>query len=175
MSEPFGEKLKRLRTTRNISQRYLAKKAQTTQSYITSLENSKVSNPSHDVIRRLALALNISIEELTGESGGKLPTHIENFAFWLANKNVDEPTLANIAKIVEIYITSVQMSDHLESSDTIDKDITTVVAEESSVPQVGQEQYNELQTIIEQLRHNIQTSSSLLDLLTDKLKQPEQN
>lgn len=59
----FGEKLKKLRQQRELSQPDLAEAAQIEQSYLSKLENGR-SLPSSDVLERLMSALNVSLENL---------------------------------------------------------------------------------------------------------------
>jgi transcriptional regulator with XRE-family HTH domain len=104
MVETFGEKLRRFRKARNLSQAQLGSKAKTNQGHIADLENSRIINPGSDLMSRLARALGISIEELSGQSGGSLPPYIESFSHWLAEKNVTEHQLTFIQRIAEIYL-----------------------------------------------------------------------
>lgn len=59
----FGEKLKKLRQQRELSQPDLAEAAQIEQSYLSKLENGR-SLPSPDVLNRLMIALQVTIESL---------------------------------------------------------------------------------------------------------------
>jgi len=59
----FGEKLKQLRQQRELSQPDLADAAQIEQSYLSKLENDR-SLPSPDVLKRLMVALNVTMEVL---------------------------------------------------------------------------------------------------------------
>jgi transcriptional regulator with XRE-family HTH domain len=124
MDETFGDRLRRLRKAQKITQRVLAKKAGTTQGYITELETSKANNPSMEISVRLARALNVSVKELTGQEEGALPTHIQNFSLWLVSKNVNEETLAEIVNILDIYITHMPSEN---SSQSVNDDVNTDV------------------------------------------------
>jgi len=62
----IGQMLKRLREERNISQLQLAQQAGVAQGYISDLEAGTKANPSVDVLKKLAKALNCSIAELLG-------------------------------------------------------------------------------------------------------------
>lgn len=59
----FGEKLKQLRQQQALSQPDLAEAAQIEQSYLSKLENGR-SLPSQDVLNRLMLALNVTMDDL---------------------------------------------------------------------------------------------------------------
>jgi transcriptional regulator with XRE-family HTH domain len=62
----LGMKLKTLREQRGLSQAVLAKRINVTQPYITMLESGAFSNPTLDVLRKLAKALKVSVAELVG-------------------------------------------------------------------------------------------------------------
>jgi len=61
----FGDKLKRLRTGKSLSQEQLAKKLSITKSMISAYENS-VRLPSYDVLTKIALFFNVSFDYLFG-------------------------------------------------------------------------------------------------------------
>ena len=63
----FGNKLKQLRTSKNLSQEQLAKKLMVTKSMISAYENS-IRLPSYDVLTKIALFFNVSIDYLFGFS-----------------------------------------------------------------------------------------------------------
>lgn len=56
--------LRKLRTDRGLSQAELGAKAGVTDAYIAQLEKGKKSNPSLDVLKRLANALGVPVTEL---------------------------------------------------------------------------------------------------------------
>ncbi len=60
----IGRTVERLRTRQGISQRDLAKRARVTQAYVSLLERGEKSNPSIEVVKRLAKALGVPITEL---------------------------------------------------------------------------------------------------------------
>lgn len=60
----FNRKLKQLREDRGLSQRELAKKANTTGVYVCLLEAGAKQNPSLAVLKRLAKALGVPVTEL---------------------------------------------------------------------------------------------------------------
>jgi len=61
----FADKLKALRTSKALSQGNLAKKLNITKSMISAYENS-VRLPSYDVLTKIALFFNVSIDYLFG-------------------------------------------------------------------------------------------------------------
>ena len=56
--------IKQRRTELGLSQRELAKRVGVSDAYITQLETRERINPSLDVLRRLAKALQVSVAEL---------------------------------------------------------------------------------------------------------------
>jgi transcriptional regulator with XRE-family HTH domain len=59
--------LKTLREAKGLSQRALAKQVRVTQPYLVQLERGARRNPSLDVLKRLARALDIPVSTLLGE------------------------------------------------------------------------------------------------------------
>jgi transcriptional regulator with XRE-family HTH domain len=56
--------LRKLREERGLSQAQLAAKANVTDAYVAQLETGKKTNPSLDVLKRLARALGVPVTEL---------------------------------------------------------------------------------------------------------------
>ena len=63
----IGEQIKITRENKNLSKSELAKKINVSPAYITMLENGKKTNPSYDVINKIADALYISLDELLND------------------------------------------------------------------------------------------------------------
>lgn len=66
---PLGRRIKELREEAHLSQRALAARANTSHSYISTLETGVRQNCSLDVVRSLAKALNYPLASLLRESG----------------------------------------------------------------------------------------------------------
>lgn len=66
----FCNKLKELRTSKGLSQEKLAKRLHITKSMISAYENS-VRFPSYDVLTKIALFFNVSIDYLFGFTNKK--------------------------------------------------------------------------------------------------------
>ncbi len=66
-----GERIKKHRINKNISITELAVKANVSKSYLSYIERGLQKNPSLQVLSRLAKTLNVSLEELTGQSFSK--------------------------------------------------------------------------------------------------------
>jgi len=64
VSRTLGMRLKMLREQRGLSQAILAKRIKVTQPYITMLESGAFSNPTLDVLKKLAKALKVTVGEL---------------------------------------------------------------------------------------------------------------
>lgn len=62
IKEAFGERIKQLRSEREISQEYLANLAEMDRTYITSVENGK-RNISIKNIEKICKALNITLRD----------------------------------------------------------------------------------------------------------------
>lgn len=62
----IGERIKRLRTSRGLTQTELAARAGVPQSLISRLEGQTRDNPSADVLKRLARTLGCTIDYLVG-------------------------------------------------------------------------------------------------------------
>jgi transcriptional regulator with XRE-family HTH domain len=72
VAETFGQRLKRLRLRRGLSQRKLASAAGLSNGAISQAESEDLwigQLPSYDIMRRLASALDVTREELAGEGG----------------------------------------------------------------------------------------------------------
>jgi transcriptional regulator with XRE-family HTH domain len=60
----IGNNLKALRLLKRISQRELAKRSEISNTYINQIEQGIHNNPSLDILRRLASALDCKVEDL---------------------------------------------------------------------------------------------------------------
>lgn len=61
---PFGATLRRQRERYGLTQQELAERAIITQSYLAMLETGERENPSLDIVRRLARALELPLKDL---------------------------------------------------------------------------------------------------------------
>lgn len=62
-------RIKTLRKQKNMSQQTLAHVASITQAYLSLLETGKKTNPSLDILLRIAEALEVSVTDLLNEDG----------------------------------------------------------------------------------------------------------
>jgi transcriptional regulator with XRE-family HTH domain len=66
--ETFGERLRRMRDGQGLRQRELAQRAEMDSAQVSRYERGVIREPSADVLARLARALNVSVQELRGET-----------------------------------------------------------------------------------------------------------
>ena len=75
MTRTFGQYLRGLRRSREVSQRELAERVGVDFSYISKVENGRVPPPSGDTIARICEVLSVPSDELLAMTG-KMPTQI---------------------------------------------------------------------------------------------------
>jgi transcriptional regulator with XRE-family HTH domain len=76
MSQTFGEVLRTIRRSKEISQRELANKVAVDFSYISKLENDRIPPPAADTIVKICEVLDVQPESLLSLTG-KLPSEIK--------------------------------------------------------------------------------------------------
>ena len=64
-----GDRIRMLREEKGWTQNYLAKVAKVTQPTIWRLEKGGITNPKIDILMKIALALEVSVDVLTGGPG----------------------------------------------------------------------------------------------------------
>lgn len=72
----FGQALKELRRSKEVSQRELADRVGVDFSYISKIENNRMPPPAADTIERICRALDVSADDLLAMSG-KVPSSIK--------------------------------------------------------------------------------------------------
>lgn len=70
----FGTKIQELRRAKNLSQRDLAKKVPMDYTYLSKIENGKMTAPREGVITRLAEILEADLDELLALAGKTPPS-----------------------------------------------------------------------------------------------------
>jgi transcriptional regulator with XRE-family HTH domain len=82
-----GDRLRRIREAQNCTLTDVARRAKISKAYLSQLERDGNKQPSYDVVIRLATALGVSVEELTGRpavwdpsSADKYPPALRAFA-----------------------------------------------------------------------------------------------
>lgn len=86
--DALAKNLKLFRKKKNWSQTELAKNAGTTLTHINRLETGK-SNPSIEIVQKIALALEVSIDDLVSERDNSKEVKFENQAFYEKIKLLD--------------------------------------------------------------------------------------
>jgi len=76
MEETFGRKLRALRRSIGITQRELANRVGVDFSYISKLENDRLSPPAADTVLKICEALDATPDELLAATG-KIPIQIQ--------------------------------------------------------------------------------------------------
>ncbi|MFQ5754209.1 MAG: helix-turn-helix domain-containing protein [bacterium] len=76
MNKTFGQTLRDIRRSKNISQRELAKKVSVDFSYISKLENERIPPPAADTIVKICDVLEIPPDELLALTG-KMPSDVK--------------------------------------------------------------------------------------------------
>lgn len=74
-SNTFGRSLRTLRRSKSVTQRELARKVGVDFSYISKVENDRLSPPAADTIVKICEALGVAPEELLA-STGKIPRQL---------------------------------------------------------------------------------------------------
>ena len=73
-----------LRKERKLSQEQLANLANISRNYVSMIERGEANNVSDEIIRRIAVSLGVSLEELTGYPGDSsaivIPPSLRDFA-----------------------------------------------------------------------------------------------
>jgi transcriptional regulator with XRE-family HTH domain len=77
MKQTFGQALRELRRSKGLSQRNLAEKVGVDFSYISKIENDRLSPPAADTIVEICNALEVPVEELLALKG-KIPSELED-------------------------------------------------------------------------------------------------
>ncbi|KAA1287413.1 helix-turn-helix domain-containing protein [Leptospira interrogans] len=86
--DALAKNLKLFRKKKNWSQTELAKNAGTTLTHINRLETGK-SNPSIEIVQKIALALEVSIDDLVSGRDNSKEVKFENQAFYEKIKLLD--------------------------------------------------------------------------------------
>ncbi|RHX82929.1 helix-turn-helix domain-containing protein [Leptospira stimsonii] len=86
--DALAKNLKLFRKKKNWSQTELAKNAGTTLTHINRLETGK-SNPSIEIVQKIALALEVSIDDLVSVRDNSKEVKFENQAFYEKIKLLD--------------------------------------------------------------------------------------
>jgi transcriptional regulator with XRE-family HTH domain len=64
---PIGDQVKRLRAAAGLTQQALAIRAEMSISAVVHIESGRIPNPRLETLRKLAKALDVSLDELAGD------------------------------------------------------------------------------------------------------------
>jgi transcriptional regulator with XRE-family HTH domain len=99
----LGERLRELRVRQALSLSEVARRAQISKAYLSQLEHGESTQPSYEVLVRLATALGSGVSELTGRpavwepnESGPLPTSLRAFAEQVDLPDTDVSMLSKI-------------------------------------------------------------------------------
>jgi len=80
----IGDNVRNLRKRQKLSQEKLAELTYVSRNYISMIERGEAENISDEIIKKLALGLNVSVEQITGKpnerSGTMIPPALREFA-----------------------------------------------------------------------------------------------
>lgn len=100
MSEKFGEKLRQLRNSRNLTLEGLAEKVGSSKAYIWQLENKPSAKPSAELLLKLADALSEAPEFFLDDANSeRTESHISE-AFFRKFKKLSEEDKRTVERIV---------------------------------------------------------------------------
>ena len=103
MAETFGERLQQMRKRNNLTLDELAKKIDSTKSYVWELENKHNIRPSAELVYKLANVLNTTVDVLLGK---KSIDDIEekDKVFFSRYQPLKSETKDRLARIMDILI-----------------------------------------------------------------------
>ncbi len=79
MAEKFGERIRKIRTLRNLGLRETASKVDISAAYLSRIETNEESTPpAEDVIMKLARILDDDVDELM-RLAGRIPTDVREY------------------------------------------------------------------------------------------------
>jgi len=97
MKNTFGNILKQVRRSQNMSQRELAEKVGIDFSYISKIENDRIPPPAADTILKISSTLNAPVELLLSHSG-KVTNDLKDFI----SSNVEALRFLNEVKDMQL-------------------------------------------------------------------------
>lgn len=102
----LGEKVRDLRKKAGLTLEQLAAQADASKSYVWDLENNRLPKPSADKLAKIAKALGVTTEYLSGVdktmSEDEALLDAQDKAFFRKYRNLDEETKAKIRGILDI-------------------------------------------------------------------------
>ncbi len=105
----FGQRLKRLRNEKGLTQQVLADKIGIIRELISEYERDKL-RPHHDTVTRLALALEVSSDKLLGLDGVPIPSKVPDPKIQkriLEIEKLPEAKKKILLKMIDLFLQSV--------------------------------------------------------------------
>ncbi|WP_444930461.1 helix-turn-helix domain-containing protein [Microbulbifer sp. SSSA002] len=93
----FSERLKNLRNEKGLTLEALAKRVDSTKSYIWELENNNDKKPSADLVNRLARELGSTVEYMMGAEQND-----SDMVFFREYKTLSDPTKKQLQGMLEV-------------------------------------------------------------------------
>jgi len=103
MPSDFGDRLKIVRKNNKLTLEALAKKIDSTKSYVWELENKDSVRPSADTVQKLAVALETTVEVLMGERSMN-DLESQEKVFFRNYQQLREPTKKKLNEIMKILM-----------------------------------------------------------------------
>ena len=97
----LGETIKEMREKRNMSKAELARSIEVSPAYITMIENGKKTNPSMDILKKIALVLKIPLYDLITTSVEVDINENRNKANESIEKDIDKTNILDFEKNIE--------------------------------------------------------------------------
>jgi len=101
----LGEKISKYRKEEGLTLEALAKKIGSTKSYVWELENKDVARPSADLLHKIAVALNLSIDFLLNDKKKVFTQSEEDSVFFRKFQGLDPDTKKKIQSLIDIWET----------------------------------------------------------------------
>lgn len=115
----IGEYIRKKRMERGLSARELARRSGVSQPYLSQLENGKNENPSIEILKKLAKALNISYVELMAIAGymGDISKEADAITFQILMDNcIEEQKKTHLEMIYNFCKDFIDMYDQGNSN-----------------------------------------------------------
>ena len=101
-----GERVRELRKQAGLTLEQLATQAEASKSYVWDLENNRLPKPSADKLTKIAEALGVTTDYLSGADKASSPEkaleNAQDANFFRKYRNLDDETKAKIRQILDI-------------------------------------------------------------------------
>lgn len=110
--EGLSIKLKKARKDKSITLEQLAKKVDSSKSYIWQIENERKNKPSFDIIVKISKILGITLDYLANEDDTKMPLNQENSCFLKKFDELDKDSKEIIEQLIDHLIRITENKNH---------------------------------------------------------------